>query len=85
LIFSNLSLGLLTVSLSILFTHTIRFLIPKIKEAIVLFLIEPSFEMFFSNTSGVKSNKSRAESAWEIPMAVFLKKEASPGVSMTVM
>ena len=69
---------------SILFTPTIKFLIPKVKANKACSLVYPSDEIPASNSDGAADMIKIATSAYEVPVIIFLIKSLCPGASMMV-
>jgi len=69
---------------SILLTQTIIYLTPRVKAKRACSLVCPSLEIPASNSPGGEAIMSKATSAWEVPVIMFLMKSLCPGASMMV-
>ena len=73
----------LTLVVSILLTATMSCLTPRVKASKACSRVWPSLEIPASNSPVPAAIMRIAQSAWEVPVIMFLMKSRCPGASMT--
>ena len=76
--------GCRTLVVSILLTATISCLTPRVKASKACSRVWPSLEIPASNSPVPAAMMRIAQSAWEVPVIMFLMKSRCPGASMTL-
>ena len=84
LIYRYLSWEYWTESASILFIPTINCLTPRVYASNKCYLVWPSAEIPASNYPLVAGAINMAQSAWAVPVIIFLMKSLWPGASIIV-